>query len=214
MVYKPRGGDALVKSGSHYVYFTNAQDSLIAATDTYLIDVTWVLMMSWKNDTDATQTCPYTFTTGLTITKGIEVNKGFSLGSTYKGASLTIDQKTRVLKPTETTEAKTITINLHVPPKSLIVVYQRRYKFRDSISFVYQSWNGQFNVAQRAGEGAFKKECEVEIMSEDYATLQAELSGTGMIDVDIVGHARVADQTLTKDRCAYACRTKLDELGV
>src|SRR5579863_9718728 len=161
----------------------------MAAVDTYLVDITWVLMMSWKNDTDATQTYPCTFTTGLTITKGNEVNKGFSLESTYKGASLTIDHKTRVFKPTETTETKTTTINLTVPPQSLVVVYQRKYKFRDSIFFVHQSWRGQFNVAIQVGQGSFRKECEVEIMSEEYATLRAELSGTGTIDVDTVGHA-------------------------
>jgi len=214
VVYKPSGGDALVKSGSYYVYFSNAQDSLIAAVDTYLVDITWVLMMSWKNDTDATQTCPYTFTTGLTITKGDDVNKGFSLGSTYRGASLTIDQKTRVFKSTETMETKTITINLNVPPQSLVVVYQRKYKFRDSIFFFHQSWRGQYNVAIRGGELPFKKACEVEIMGEEFATLQAELSGTGTIDVDTVGPAQGANQTCTKDECTQTCKSKLDEMGV
>ena len=214
VVYKPSGGDALVKSGCYYVYFSGAYDSLIAAVDTYLVDITWVLMMSWKNDTDATQTYPYTFTTGLTVTKGIEVNKGFSLGPTYKGATLTIDHKTRVFKPTETTEAKTITINLSVPPQSLIVVYQRKYRFRDSMFFVHQSSRGQFDVALQGGEGPFKKECEVEIMSEDYATLRAELSGTGTIDVDTVGHAQGANQTIVKGNCTRTCMNKLDEMGV
>jgi hypothetical protein len=214
VIYKPSGGNALVKSGSYHVYTSGAYDSLIAAVDTYLVDITWVLMMTWKNDTDATQTYPYTFTTGLTITKGIEINKGFPLGPTYKGATLTIDHKTRVFKPTETTEAKTITINLSVPPQSLIVVYQRKYKFKDSMFFVHQSSGGQFGVALQRGEGPCKKECEVEIMSEDYATLRAELSGTGTIDVDTVGRAQATNQTTFKDNCTWTCRNKLNEMGI
>ena len=127
---------------------------------------------------------------------------------------MTIDHKIRVFKPTETTEAKTILINLSVPPQSLIVVYQRKYKFRDSMFFVHQASGGQFNVALQGGEGPCKKECEVEIMSEDYATLRAELSGTGTIDVDTVGHAQAANQTTLKGNCTWTCINKLNEMGV
>lgn len=51
-------------------------------------------------------------------------------------------------------------------------------------------------------------------MGEEYATLRAELSGTGTMDVDTVGPAQGANQTFTKNDCSQTCKVKLDEMGV
>ncbi len=214
-VYKPSDGDALVKSGREEIYFIRTVEALYAAVDTYLIDITWVSGMSWKNETDKTQTHTYTYTTGLTITKGSEVNNGFSLAAAYEGASVAIDDdEERVFKTTETTETGTITINLSVPPRSSLTFYQRRFRFRDSMSFVLDSWGRDWNVGSWGSNTLTKKECEVEIMSEDYVTLQAGLSGTGTINVETVGHVQVADGTRKRETCTQRCKNKLDQMRV
>jgi len=211
-VYKPSNGDALVKSGREQIYFIQTVEALYAAVDTYFIDTTWVWGMSWKNDTDATQTYAYTYTAGLTITKGSEVNNGFSLEAAYKRMSVTIDHQEKVFKPAETTETRTITTNLSVPPHSLLIFYQRRYKFRSSMFFVLDTaWGRFWNICKLDSSDLLRKECEVEIMSEDYATLRAELDGTrtGTINVDTVNRAQGADMTKKREECSDRCKEKL-----
>jgi len=211
-VYKPSNGDALVKSGREQIYFIQTVEALYAAVDTYFINTTWVWGMSWKNDTDATQTYAYTYTAGLTITKGSEVNNGFSLEAAYKRMSVTIDHQEKVFKPAETTETRTITTNLSVPPHSLLIFYQRRYKFRSSMFFVLDTaWGRFWNICKLDSSDLLRKECEVEIMSEDYATLRAELDGTrtGTINVDTVNRAQGADMTKKREECSDRCKEKL-----
>jgi hypothetical protein len=189
-----------------------------AAFDTYLIDITWVPRMSWKNDTDMTQTYSYSCTTGLTITSGSELNNGFSLGAIYKGASVIIDRQERVFKPTETTESRTMTMNLSVPPRSLLIFYQRRYRFRNSIFFIFNAWGRDWNVGRWKGQPEEKamKECKVEIMSEDYMTMQAlnQLGGTRIINVKTVDGVQGVPASKTWDDCTNRCKDKLRAMYV
>jgi hypothetical protein len=182
-----------------------------AAFDTYLIDITWVPTMSWKNDTDILQPYSYSCTTGLRITSGSEVNNGFPLAAIYKGASLTINHQERVLKLTEATSSKTMTMNLSVPPRSLLIFYQRRYRFRNSIFFILNAWGKDWNVGRWEGHETTTKECEVEIMSEDYMTLQdpSQLGGTGIVNVKTVNGVIGADATKTWADCKEDCKDKL-----
>jgi hypothetical protein len=182
-----------------------------AAFDTYLIDITWVSRMSWKNDTDMMQTYSHSCTTGLTITSGSEVNNGFSLGAIYQGATVTIDDQERVFKPTETMESRTTTINFSVPPRSLLVFYQRRYRFRTSIFFILNAWARDWNVGHWRSLETARKESEVEIMSEDYMTLQGpnQLGGTGIVNVNTVDGVHGTDATKTRGDCTNRCKDKL-----
>jgi len=216
VVYKPSGGDALVNSGRQVIYYYSGDEALYAAINTYLVDTTWVSRMSWNNDTDATQTYTHSYTTGLTVTKGDDVSNGFSLGSKYKGSSVKVDHQERVFATAETTEATTVTIDLNVAPHSFLIFYQRRYRFRDSMFFILDAWGQDWNVGSWGGYDLSKKECEVEIMSDDYATLQAELDGTttGTMSVDTVGAVQAADTTRKRENCTERCKSKLDDMGV
>jgi len=216
VVYKPSGGDALVKSGRQEIYYYSGDEALYAAIDTYLVDTTWVSRMSWRNDTDAEQAFTYSYTTKLTVTKGNDVSNGLSLENEYKGASVKVDHQERVFTTAETTETTTVTIKLNMAPRSLLVFYQRRYKFRNSMFFILDAWGQDWNVGSWGGYDLSRKECEVEIMSEDYATLQAELDGTttGTMSVDTVGAVQAADTTRKRENCTERCKSKLDDMGV
>jgi hypothetical protein len=91
-VYKASGGNARVKTGREEIYVTRGEEALYAVVDTDLVDIIWALKMSWKNDTDATQTYSYSYTTGLKVTQGSEVNNDF------KGVGITIDHSEKVFK--------------------------------------------------------------------------------------------------------------------
>ena len=172
--------------------------------------------MSWRNDTDATQTFTHSYTTGLKVTKGNDVSNGLSLGAEYKGASVKFDHHERVFATAETTETMTVTINLNVAPRSLLIFYQRRYRFRNSIFFILHAWGKDWNVGSWGGYDLSRKECEVEIMSDDYATLQAELDGTttGTMNVDTVGAVQDAGITRMRENGTKRCKNKLNDMGV
>jgi hypothetical protein len=216
MVHKPRNGDALVISGRYELYHVLREERMWAAFDTYLIDATWVSQMSWKNYTDMMQTYTHSSTTGLTITGGGEVSNGFSLGSIYQWASVTINNVEKVFKPTETKEPRTTTINLSVPPRSILTFYQRRYRFRNSIFFILNAWGKDWNVGGWKSQETARKECEVEIMSEDYAIMQSpnQMAGTAIVDVNTVDSVRGANATKTWDECTTRCKSKLRAMYV
>jgi len=214
-VYKPSGGDARIKSGREEIYATRGDEALYAVVDTYLVDITWVSKMSWKNDTDAAQKYSYSYTTGLKVTQGSEVNNGFSLGASFKGVGITVDHSEKVFKSSETTESRTVTMEVNVPPRSRTIFYQKRYKFRKSMFFILDAWGREWNVGSWGSYEIRRKECEVEIDSEDFATLQAELDGSkaGTIDVETVGGTHGVDVTRKREDCTSRCKNKLDEMG-
>jgi hypothetical protein len=110
-------------------------------------------------------------------------------------------------------ETRTITTTLSVPPRSLLIFYQRRYKFRSSMFFILDTaWGRFWNICGLESSDLLRKECEVEIMSEDYATLRAELDGTetGTINVDTVTGVQGVSMTKKREECSDRCKEKLN----
>ncbi|KAH9952581.1 hypothetical protein BC827DRAFT_1148674, partial [Russula dissimulans] len=191
---------------------------LYTAIEGYLVDITWVSSMSWRNDTNVEQTYTYTFTTELEITQGSEVNNGFSLGATYKGLSLSFNNQTKRFQSTETTESRIITIALTVPPRSHLIFYQRRYTLRDSMTFIAKHLvlGDEWNVGTWAGDDLTRKDVDVQIMSEDYATLVEALDGstTGTISVATVAPITRASETRPRKYISLMGDTLLAQMGI
>jgi len=216
LVYKPSGGDARVRAERETLYYHAGDEVLYAGAERYLVDITWIRNVSWRNDTDAAQTYVHTFTTELKITQGSDVTNGFSLGATYKGASVSFNHETKTFKSTETTESRTITITLTIPPRSHLVFYQRRYTFRDSMFFILDAWDQEWNVGSWGGYEFTRKDIDVQIMSEDYATLTEELDGstTGTISVTTVNCVPDAGSTRKRENITRLAKSKIASMGV
>jgi len=212
-VYKPAGGDALVESKRREIYYYYRKEVLDAAVNTYLIDTTWVSKMTWTNDTDATQTFIHTFSTDFRMTKGNEVDNVYSVAQAYKGISVTIEGQE---KNFDTTEKRTIEVTLSVLPRSCLRFYQKRYRFKDSMFFILDASGRLWNVGAFEGSNPARKECEVEIMSEDYAILKGQLDGTkaGMMNVKTVDPIQGPDITRRREECSEDCKTKLAQMRV
>ncbi|KAK0212449.1 hypothetical protein DFS33DRAFT_29017 [Desarmillaria ectypa] len=217
VVYKPDGGDALVKSGRSTIYYILGEEALHAPTDTYLIDTTWVPKMSWENNTAATQTYSLQYTTELKVTQGNEVTNSVGIAAAFKGLSLSMDSQTKVFTTYETTQSQTKTITLSVPPKSMLTFYQKKYRFTDKMYFILDAWGEDWNVGSQGGYNITRKECEVEIMSEDYLTTDVSLVDyTGTMDVKRVARAELEDRRKTRKReeLTNRARKELSKMGV
>jgi hypothetical protein len=213
IVYTPRNGDTRVKSAREEIYFEPHKEAMWAAVDTYLVNTTWISKMSWKNDTDAEQQHAIEYNTKHTITKGEEVNHGFPIASTYKGLSLTMEGQEKVF---DTTDTKNIKCTITVPPRSLVIFYQRRYKFKNSMFFILDAWGLERNVGSWGGTEFTRKECIVEVMGEDFVTLRREMDGTrlGTMDVASVDAVQPVGTTTKRDDCTGWCKDKLDHMRV
>jgi len=210
-VYKPRGGDARIKACRELLYSISGDETLNAAVDTYLVDITWVSKMSWRNDTAATQTYAYSYTTSLAITSGSDVNNGFSVGGSFEGMGMSVGHTEKVFKSTETMESNTTTVTISVPPRSTLVCYQKRYHFRQSMFFILDAWGKGWNVGSWGGNALTKKECDVVVNSEEFATLDAELdaSRTGTVDVDTVKGTPSMGITRKRENCTERSKAKI-----
>lgn len=189
---------------------------MYAAVDTYLVDATWVVISSWKNDTDAAQQATVEYRTELRVAQGAEVNHGYSIASAYKGMTITMERQNKVFKTTESTEAKTMTMKMTIPARSRLIFYQRRYSFKNSIFFILNAWAQDWNVGSWGGYNISRKDCTVEVFSDDFAILTTELDGsiTGTMDVATVEAVAAAGATRKRDDCTERCKKKLEEMRV
>ncbi|SJK96818.1 uncharacterized protein ARMOST_00064 [Armillaria ostoyae] len=171
LVYKPSGGDALVKSGHSTIYYYRGDEAFYASIDTYLVDTTWVSRMSWENNTDATQTYSLQYTTGLKVTKGDEVTGSVGIKLKFDGMSINTNM-------------------------------QKKYRFRDTMFFILDTWNEEWNIGSPGGYELTTKECEVEMMSEEYLTTGVALwdFAPGTMDVKRVSRADSEDLRRTRNR--------------
>ncbi|KAK0226319.1 hypothetical protein IW262DRAFT_758217 [Armillaria fumosa] len=218
VVYKPSGGDTMVKSGRSTIYYSQGDQTFYASIDTYLVDTTWVSKMSWENNTAAAQTYSLQYMTELEVTQGIEATNSVSIGAEFKGMSMSMDNQTKTFTMYETTDTQTKTITLSVPPKSKLTFYQRKYRFRDTMFFVLDAWNEEWNAGSPGGYDITRKECQVEIMSDDYLTTATPLadSATGTMEVKSVARTDSEDLRKTRKRENLTQRAKdeLSEMGV
>ncbi|KAK0421473.1 hypothetical protein EV421DRAFT_1748402 [Armillaria borealis] len=218
LVYKPSGGDALVKSGQSTIYCYWGDEAFYACINTYLIDTTWVSRMSWENNTNAMQTYSLQYTTGLKVTKGDKVISSVGIKLKFDGMSINMNMQVKIFSTYETTETKTKTITLNIPPKSTLFFYQKKYWFKDTMFFILDVWDEKWNIGSLGGYEPTTKECEVEIMSEDYLTMDVALKdfATGMMDVKRVLRADSEGLRRTRKRENLIARTKreLSKMGV
>lgn len=200
-VYKPNGGDALVKSSRSTIYYFRDDEAFYAAIDIYLVKTTWVSGWSWENNTEAVQAYTYSYTTQLKVTRGAEVTNSVSVGAAFEGLSVSMGTSGKTFSSTETTTSRTTTLTANIPARTKVTHYQRMYEFRSSIHFVLDAWNEEWNAGSSGGCNIIRKECTVQIMSEDYLTTDSEL------DSAVVGSLTVA--TVPRENREESRRTRM-----
>ncbi|KAJ7506953.1 hypothetical protein B0H11DRAFT_1969634 [Mycena galericulata] len=214
-VYTPTG-TARTFSGRATIFYSSGDQAMYAVINRYLERIQWIQLIAWKNDTDATQQYQYSYTTGLTITEGKEVTNGFNLGASYEGMSIGVDHSQRTFKSTETTSTKTTTITVNVPPRSELVFYQKRFDFRDNITFINDAWGQEWNIGPWGGYSPLTtKVTYVNIMAEEYFTRSARLpEGPGSVTVDTVASASIAGTTRKRENVTQRAKDALSNMGL
>lgn len=215
---KPAGGEALVKSERSTIFSYAGDEAFFAAIDTYLVDTTWLHQLSWENNTDAAQTYTYQYTTELKVTKGTEVTVSVGIGAVFKGLSIGIEASTKTFSTYETTSSQTRTLTVNVPPRKKVTFYQRRYTFTNKMFFILDAWREEWNAGSPGGYDIARKECTVQIMSEDYLTTETELTNgaVGTIRVNTVGRANNegARKTRKRENLTERAKRELSKMGV
>ncbi|KAJ7874290.1 hypothetical protein B0H13DRAFT_1894622 [Mycena leptocephala] len=216
-IYRPGpGGTSRTFAGRETIYFRAGDEAMYAVINRFLQWVQWIQLVAWNNDTDAAQQYQYSYTTGLTITQGSEVTNGFSLGASYQGMSIGIDHSTRTFKSTETTSSRTTTVTVNVPPRSQLIFYQKRFDFRDSITFINDAWGQEWNIGSWGHYTPLAtRDVVVNIMAEEYFTRSARLpEGPGWVAVGGVASASLAGRTRRREDVTSRARNMLASMGV
>ncbi|KAI0635556.1 hypothetical protein C8Q77DRAFT_1071580 [Trametes polyzona] len=218
IVNRPVGGDTLVKSGRNLIYNHPGKETFWAAVDTYLIGTTWVKLMSWENNTPAMERYHQSYTTELKVTSGTEVTNTVGIGAGYEGFSLNVENSTKTFKSTETTTTLSKDQDVIVPPNSKVTFYQRRYDFRDTMFFILWAWNEEWNAGSPGGYDITRKECLVQIMSDDYLTVVEELSSDSVGSMNVQPVGRVNNEwdrkTRKRENLTGSAKDSLHKMGV
>ncbi|KAF8875193.1 hypothetical protein CPB85DRAFT_1444109 [Mucidula mucida] len=209
-------GTARVFAGRSTIYYRAGDEAMYAVVNRFLERIQWVQLMAWNNDTDATQHYEYSYSTGLTITQGSEVTNGFNLGASYEGMSIGVDHSRRTFKTTETTSSLTTTITVSVPPRSELIFYQKRFEFRDEITFINDAWGQEWNIGPWGGyKPLTTKVSSVNIMAEEYFTKSARLpEGPGSVTVDSVPSASLAGWTRKRENVTPSAKDTLTSMRI
>lgn len=206
-----------MKSGRYTIYRIPKDEAFYAAIDTYLVKATWRPMMRWRNNTDAAQSYEHSYTTELKVTEGREVTNSVSIAPSFEGLSLWgVSHSVKTFSSTETTTAETKEITVNVPPRSRVAFYQRVYTFRSSMFFINDAWNEEWNAGSPGGYVITRKECTVEIMSNDYLTTDTTLQGTGFVTVRTVSRAdhESARTTRKRENLTKRAKNELSKMGL
>ncbi|KAJ7901359.1 hypothetical protein B0H13DRAFT_1622046 [Mycena leptocephala] len=212
-VYRPTG-TARTFAGRQTLYSWAGDQAMHAIINRFLERVQWAQIFVWRNDTKETQQRQHSYTTGLTITEGSEVNNRFNLGGTYEGMSIGFSHSTRTFKSTETTSSTTTTIIVAVPAHSELIFYQKRYDFRDEITFINDAWGQHWNIGPWGGYYPLTtRVTSVNIMAEEYFTASARLpEGPGSVAVSTVASAPLAGLTRKRENVTKAAKGVLDRI--
>ncbi|KAF8907560.1 hypothetical protein CPB85DRAFT_1436408 [Mucidula mucida] len=142
-------------------------EAMYAVVNRFLERIQWIQLMAWKTTPMQRSSTSTPTTTGLTITQGSEVTAGFNLGASYEGIHL----------------ERTTTITVSVPPRSELVFYQKRFTFRDEITFINDAWGQEWNIGPWGGYSPLTtKVSKVNVMAEEYFTSSARLpEGPGSV---------------------------------
>ncbi|KAK0486208.1 hypothetical protein IW261DRAFT_1416014 [Armillaria novae-zelandiae] len=173
---KPYDGVAMVKSDCVTIYDFPGDESFFTSIDTHLIDAT--------------------------VTKGTEVTNSIAIAiaAEFTGLSMSVDGETKTFTTYETsgTLTKTITLDQYELAEHSS---QKRYRFKITMFFILDAWGQEWNVGSQGTYDVKRKECEVEIMSEDYLTTDGVLDSTmGTIEVETVSKADNVETRHTRKR--------------
>ncbi|PPR07222.1 hypothetical protein CVT24_010165 [Panaeolus cyanescens] len=214
-VYKPTT-NARVYAGKRAIYVSPGDEAMYGVVNRYLEAINWVQLVTWTNDTNATQQYQYSYTTSLKVTTGSEVTIGMNLGLSYEGMSIGINGSQKSFQSFESTTTKTTTITVNVAPRATVGFYQKRYDFRDEITFINDAWGQEWNAGPWGGYTPLtKKICQVQVMADEYFTADKVLApGPGACEVDSVIVAKIAGWTRKRENLTARCKDRLRSMGL
>ncbi|KAF9047731.1 hypothetical protein BJ165DRAFT_1303885, partial [Panaeolus papilionaceus] len=198
------------------IYNRPGDEALHAVVNRFLDEIHWVQLMSWRNNTSAPQVFEQTYTTSLTITEGREVEAGFNMGASFRGLSVGVNGGVRTFSSRETTTSETTRLEVTVPPHSLVVFYQRRFSFRDEITFINDAWGSHWNVGPWGGYTPLTRlTSRVQIMADEWFTSERFLPpGPGELAVTTVSAAALGPATRRRENITSRARNTLNDMGV
>ncbi|PPR07221.1 hypothetical protein CVT24_010164 [Panaeolus cyanescens] len=215
IVNKPIGA-ARVWSGRHLIYSRTGDEAMYGIGDRYLTNITWVQLISWRNDTEAEQQYQYAYSTSLKVTKGTEVQNGIDVKGSYNGMSIGISETRKTFSAIETTETQTTTITVKVPAKATLTFYQKRYEFHEECTFVNDAWGKEWNAGPWGGyTPLLTLKWDTQIMADEYLTTDQTLgSGPGLMTCTSVAPAPKADTTRKRENLTERCKNWLNSFDL
>lgn len=211
---RPKGGDCLVKQEktAHSLRILRGgphMSILYTVVDTYLVDVEWVPVAKFSNDTESDVTLPATVTSQFVV---VQNSPPVGLQEMVNGLRISSDGipfKTFCAQETISPDAKEFKFTIE--PGDYIAIYQNRWRFKHRVWFTTTSEVkgeerivGQRPLTDNASEGnegpdfpILERMIDSYVDSCEYTTIDSSSSGfSGEIkEVDITP----AEEEFTKD---------------
>ncbi|PFH48293.1 hypothetical protein AMATHDRAFT_118948, partial [Amanita thiersii Skay4041] len=166
--------DVLVKSHLISLYDPGDEGMYISA-DVYLVETNWVARASCTNQLFKEHAYDLPKSSRLMVTRAANVEQNLNLSRVFNNLSITVDGQLKM--PMD--QGMTNGIHLVIPSRSNVYVYQKRYKFKVRVFFLWDAYNQLWNVGMRGGQGVFSRECVFEILAEEYAVMDRKIEGFG-----------------------------------
>ncbi|GKZ28985.1 hypothetical protein AbraIFM66950_002232 [Aspergillus brasiliensis] len=183
----------------------NSGQSLYAITDIHSDGYYWSLV-SENNFT-------VTYTTELKVTEGSEKELNANLGLEFKGLSVGIGASTKTFSQTETTDSKTYTEQITVPPGTSAYLYQKVYRFRTWMWFINDAFAELSRVGGHNNYSPTHVDGYVEIQAMEWFASPTELDGSGTTSTDDITSQTTYKWTRKFQNTSQKCQEYLTSHG-
>ena len=183
-----RARNVMVKRSSRVIYNVT-RENLVERQDVIFQGFDWFRHFSWTNQSNLPDQRSRTVEEGLVVRTGQETERNFSVGGAFKGLSMNVGGSRREFSERETSRSVSITKTVNVEPQATTSFYQKRYNFLVEVWFWQRvpGWEphaNHFGIGETgAASRTIKRTAEIEIFSEDFATLLHRLNGSTTITV-------------------------------
>lgn len=209
------GYDWVVKQSKDTLYYDEGDQALYAIKELQFVGWEWVLIYSHVNDSNDPVTYEEEVTMQHTFKSGASNDLDWKLGVEFHGVSVSGGGANHTFTEEEISKGTKQTHTFHVPAKSALYVYQKRYNFKSVVWFILDAWGQHIRVGHKDDYERIEVVAESFVDANELASTTEEITGDTTFVPDAWDGER-ADFDVTRRfyGCTGRCSEYLEEHGI
>jgi len=159
-ILRPKGGDCLVMQ-SKEAFSVDISNILYTVVDTHLVEIEWVPVVQWMNNTlsGSSFNYPATVKTQFVMSNNGRAAELISIPHMMKDLCIRFEQVHKAFSVQETTSPESTRVDLSVQRGVPSLLFQRRWRFKHVLSFISSfGFEGKETIVTKSAGGRIERE--------------------------------------------------------